>query len=314
MNSQIECSRPLKRKDIGVKTRSNILNRTRVEVGSYQRNKISLLKEDKFIPNTYRPISSVKNKVEGLTEIDNHDSKSVKQQFDFFAVNRNNKKEGVKTKLCSESNKVDVSSQYARRPKSPSYIKTFDGSRWQNIDNTFELEQYLEAEKEDAFTSNKNSSKKIRISEMPRVKIIAEKLPKKNNVKSRKLEEQIVCLEYDVFTSDHHYAKPSQTMKAYFSVKPIGRDEENIPMLPTSRKRYFNVANEDFDTLNETDVDIIDAKVAKNKSYLDILENILIRKQKIYTNEKKSTLDLMSLYQMAKSDIPLFDKNFSNRY
>ncbi|XP_061378486.1 uncharacterized protein LOC116769414 isoform X3 [Danaus plexippus] len=241
------------------------------------------------------------------------DSKSVKQQFDFFAVNRNNKK-GVKTKLCSESNKVDVSSQYARRPKSPSYIKTFDGSKWQNIDNTFELEQYLEAEKEDAFTSNKNSSKKIRISEMPRVKIIAEKLPKKNNVKSKKLEEQIVCLEYDVFTSDHHYAKPSQTMKAYFSVKPIGRDEENIPMLPTSRKRYFNVANEDFDTLNETDVDIIDAKVAKNKSYLDILENILIRKQKIYTNEKKSTLDLMSLYQMAKSDIPLFDKNFSNRY
>lgn len=72
MNSQIECSRPLKRKDIDVKTRSNILNRTRVEFGSYQRNKISLLKEDKFIPNTYRPISSVKNKVEGLTEIDNH--------------------------------------------------------------------------------------------------------------------------------------------------------------------------------------------------------------------------------------------------
>lgn len=71
-------------------------------------------------------------------------------------------------------------------------------------------------------------SKNICISEVPRIKVIAEKFSKfsRNNVELRRLEEKIVCIEYDIFESDvskddNDFDKPPvQKMRAYFSVKP----------------------------------------------------------------------------------------------
>ena len=59
----------------------------------------------------------------------------------------------------------------------------------------------------------------IEISEIPRVKVIAEKYVrfKLKNIELRKLEEKIVCIEYDIQRDDKE--KPTQIMRAYFSLK-----------------------------------------------------------------------------------------------
>ncbi|XP_032516860.2 uncharacterized protein LOC116769779 [Danaus plexippus] len=313
--NQRKYSRPLKREEVDVTSKGNRIVSPDIEEVLPPRNKRHSFKADRFMKNRCCHISPVQKDVEQLTEIDDHFNDLVKQQYDFDNIIPETIKREIESEFYHATNKVDNSSQYVRQEYSPSYVETFDGSQWQNIDNTYELEQFLEAEKEEAFTSNLYSKKNIHISEAPRVKVIAEKFAKfrKDNVELRKLEEKIVCLEYDVFTSDYRYSKPSQKMKAYFSVKPIDMcDKENVKMLPASVKNKFNISEEDLNKLNEKEVEIIDAKISENKSYLDDLKKVLKRNQAIYAKKQKSTLDLMSLYEMAKRETPVLDEDFSN--
>jgi hypothetical protein len=64
--------------------------------------------------------------------------------------------------------------------------------------------------------------------------------------------------------------------------------------------------------LNEKEVEIIDGKNPENKTYLEDLKRILRRKQAIHAKKNKTSLDLMSLYEMAKSNSPPLDDEFSN--
>ncbi|CAG9562648.1 unnamed protein product [Danaus chrysippus] len=313
--NQRKYGRPVKREEVDLKPKGNKLVSPEIEEVLPPRNKRNSFKADKFMKNRCCHISPAQKDVEQLTEIDDNFHDLVKQQYDFDTIIPETIKQEIESEFCSATNKVDNSSQYVRQEYCPSYVETLDGSQWQNIDNAYELEQFLDAEKEEVFTSNLYSEKKIHISEAPRVKVIAEKFAKyqKDNVELRKLEEKIVCLEYDVYTSDHHYSKPSQKMKAYFSVKPIMIcDKEKVKMLPASVKNKFNISEDDLNKLNEKEVEIIDAKISENKSYLDDLKKVLKRKQAIYAKKQKTTLDLMSLYEMAKRETPVFDEDFSN--
>lgn len=69
----------------------------------------------------------------------------------------------------------------------------------------------------------------IRISEVPRIRVIAEKFSmfKKNNIELRRLDEKVVCLEYDIFNKDGETAKPFQRMRAFFSIKSQKGTEGN---------------------------------------------------------------------------------------
>lgn len=56
------------------------------------------------------------------------------------------------------------------------------------------------------------------------MKVIAEKYSryKSNNVELRRLDEKVVCLEYDVYdrSTGGDIAKPLQVMRAFFTIKP----------------------------------------------------------------------------------------------
>lgn len=80
---------------------------------------------------------------------------------------------------------------------------------------------------DDLVNEPKPGPRSVVVSEKPRVKVIAEKFSKykKNNIELRKLEEKIVCLEYEVYGKDggSKFAmnpKATQVLRAYFSVKP----------------------------------------------------------------------------------------------
>lgn len=79
----------------------------------------------------------------------------------------------------------------------------------------------------------------ICISQKPQVKVIAEKFTKykKNAIEVRKLNEKVVCLEYDVFDSEN-IKTPLKKMRAYFSIKPKFKNADegtyntNLPCRP----------------------------------------------------------------------------------
>ena len=71
------------------------------------------------------------------------------------------------------------------------------------------------------------------------MKAIAEKFSKykRGNLELRKLDEKVVCVEYDIYTlsSNDNTLKPMQKMRAFFSIKPVDNDssekEGNVLLL-----------------------------------------------------------------------------------
>lgn len=72
-------------------------------------------------------------------------------------------------------------------------------------------------------------SQNVHIAEVPKVKVIVEKFSKfqRDNVELRRLDEKVVCVEYDIFDkkSKSNINKPIQTMRAFFSIKPLYKQE-----------------------------------------------------------------------------------------
>ncbi|XP_028162546.1 uncharacterized protein LOC114354381, partial [Ostrinia furnacalis] len=220
--------------------------------------------------------------------------------------------------LCNTSPKVN-SSQYTsdKKVSAPDFEETTEGSQWQNIDNADEIDKYISQDK-DKLDSGLYLAENIHISEIPRIKIIAKKFSrfKKNNVELRKLDEKVVCVEYDVYLGD--CLQPREKLRAFFSIKPTygnenqGEESVTFSQLPKKVKNNFNISNEDLKKLNEKEIEIIDGKITENKTYLEDLKRILRRKQAIYAKKNKTTLDLLSLYEMAKRESPPLDDEFSN--
>ncbi|XP_052741144.1 uncharacterized protein LOC112058075 [Bicyclus anynana] len=248
--------------------------------------------------------------------LDIHFKDLIKQQYDFDPLFP----DSVKT--IKALRKVLCSSQSTNTgPRS--FVETSDGSRWQNVDNIDELEKLFIATES---IPKAVDSKNIYISEVPRIKVIAEKYSKfsRNNVELRKLEEKIVCIEYDIFENvqltdkipdNRDSMKLVQKMRAYFSVKPISKavnEVNTVTILPSTIKRKYHINEDDLDKLNEKEIEIIDEKIAEHKPYLDELKRVLKKKQAIYAKKKKSSLDLKSLYEMAKRESPGLDEDYSN--
>lgn len=82
--------------------------------------------------------------------------------------------------------------------------------------------------------------------------------------------------------------------------------------LPSKVKNNFNISDQDLKKLNEKEIEIIDGKITENKTYLEDLKRILRRKQALRAKKNKDSLDLMSLYEMAKKENPPLDDQFSN--
>lgn len=76
-----------------------------------------------------------------------------------------------------------------------------------------------------------------------------------------------------------------------------------MPRLPSSIKHQFHILDEDLKKLTDKEIEIIDGKIEENRSYLEDLRRILKRKQVIHAKKNRTTLDLESLYQMAKQDV-----------
>ncbi|CAH1636362.1 unnamed protein product [Spodoptera littoralis] len=208
------------------------------------------------------------------------------------------------------NNKVESRPHYIQKGTSPAFVETPDGSHWQNVDNIDELETIVTHE--DTPTVYEHLPKHIYISEVPRVKIIAEKFSKykKNNIELRRLDEKVVCVEYSIYDgTSKHDLRPIQRMRAFFSIKPSSEDDSpnhesgKLPSLPPSVKHQFDILDEDLKKLTDKEIEIIDGKIEDNRSYLEDLRRILKRKQVIHAKKNRKTLDLESLYQMAKRDV-----------
>ncbi|CAH2084510.1 unnamed protein product [Euphydryas editha] len=252
--------------------------------------------------------------VEQSTEfsgVDDQFHNLVLQQYDFDPTISDTIKQlkELKKVLCGLTPKVENCSQYVnQKVAEPTYVETADGSQWQSIDNADDIDEYLSAEKEDKVIKTRDVSEHIYISELPNVKVIVEKFSKfkRNDVELRKLEEKIVCIEYDVFEKcyvEDGFKAPIQKLRAYFSIKPTS-DNKEVPAstIPSLVKRNFNINSEDLEQLNEKEIEIIDSKIGENVPYLDDLKRVLKRNHAITARKEKSSLDLMALYKMAKRE------------
>ncbi|KAG6440744.1 hypothetical protein O3G_MSEX001459 [Manduca sexta] len=227
----------------------------------------------------------------------------------------------LKKVLCGSCTKIENGSQYVDpEVMLPTYVETLDGSQWQSIDNTEDLDKYIIRDKgtqksSSTVTFQEILPQNIRISDVPRVKVIAEKFSryKKNNVELRKLTEKIVCVEYDIYdeSSTGDLETPAEKMRAFFSVKPFEsidgereRDETVATRMPSEVKRKFNLEDEDLKKLSEKEIEIIDGEIPENKSYLEDLRIVLRRNQSINANRNSTTMNLITLYEMAIKEYP----------
>ncbi|XP_049872543.1 uncharacterized protein LOC126371287 [Pectinophora gossypiella] len=240
----------------------------------------------------------------------------------------------LKQALCNSlSPKVENSSQYANpdqtyadmNEETPFVLETVD-----DIDQFLKREskgrgqikkQPIETETPSStpkpFTNY--TSKDVHISETPRVKVIAEKYTrfKKNNIELRKLEEKIVCIEYDVYDQELGFFKhPVQVMRAFFSITTSCEKCEGggqlLSEIPPAIKNKLQIDEEELKKLSKKEIEMIDEKISENKPYLDDLRRVLKKQRVITAKKKKSTLDLLSMYDMARKDYPPLDHDFSN--
>ncbi|KAF9422569.1 hypothetical protein HW555_001773 [Spodoptera exigua] len=218
-------------------------------------------------------------------------------------------REKIKKVLYTNDSKVESRPHYTQRATSPVFVEAPDGSQWQNVDNTDNLDTIIMNEDPPAVYERLKNH--IYISEVPQIKIIAEKFSKykKNNIELRRLDEKVVCVEYDIYDpASKEDLKPIQRMRAFFSIKPVvgdgcGNHESKLPTLPSNIKQQFNILDEDLKKLTDKEIEIIDGKIEENRSYLDDLRRILKRKQVIRVKRNRTALDLESLYEMAKRDM-----------
>ncbi|XP_063622240.1 uncharacterized protein LOC134794369 [Cydia splendana] len=199
-----------------------------------------------------------------------------------------------------------------------------DDVQWQTIESVSEADLFMSRVPTAEVLKDKNCtpsvrSSNIRISETPHVKRIAEKFSKfkKNYVEVRKLEERVVCLEYDIYDLNAaDPAVPTQKMRAFFSIKmkDIGGDnnKDNIPSIPSDVKRNFNLDDGDLQKLSKKEIEIIDNEIPENRSLLEDLKRVLKRKKALENKKKRETLDLMCLYEMAKRESPPVNCDYSN--
>ncbi|XP_063381890.1 uncharacterized protein LOC134668339 [Cydia fagiglandana] len=203
-----------------------------------------------------------------------------------------------------------------------------DDVQWQTINSVSEAALFMSRvsspERVEQVTKDKKRTpsvrgSQIRISETPHVKRIAEKFSKfrKNNVEVRKLEERVVCLEYDIFDLNAaDPAVPTQKMRAFFSIKMKdfggNNNKENIPSIPSNVKRNFNLDDGDLQKLNEKEIEIIDNEIPENRSILEDLKRVLKRKKALENKKRRETLDPMYLYEMAKREFPPLNCDYSN--
>ncbi|XP_047990295.1 uncharacterized protein LOC125229489 isoform X2 [Leguminivora glycinivorella] len=200
-----------------------------------------------------------------------------------------------------------------------------DDVQWQTIDSVSDADLFLSRTASPERIKEVPKDKKappvrsnIRISETPQVKRIAEKFTKfkKNNVEVRKLEERVVCLEYDIFDLNAvDPAVPTQKMRAFFSIKMKdfgGDNKENLHSIPSGIKRNFNIDDGDLQKLNKKEIEIIDNEIPENRSLLEDLKRVLRRKQALENKKRRQTLDLMCLYEMAKRESPPVNCDYSN--
>uniref|UniRef100_A0A2A4JNS5 Uncharacterized protein n=1 Tax=Heliothis virescens TaxID=7102 RepID=A0A2A4JNS5_HELVI len=234
------------------------------------------------------------------------------EQCDFGSTNPHLK--GLKKVVCDHSTKIDINKDYVHQMTgaAPAYVERANSSQWQNVNSIDDIDNLLTDDdripvKRDRFR------KHIFISEVPRVKIIAEKFSKfkKNNLELRRLDEKVVCVEYDIFdqSASDNVLKPMQRMRAFFSIKPVFDNDESkdkegdaLPRLPSNIKHKFDILDEDLKKLTDKEIEIIDGKIEENHTYLEDLRRILKRKQVINRKKNKTSLDLQSLYEMAKRD------------
>ncbi|RVE55015.1 hypothetical protein evm_000434 [Chilo suppressalis] len=232
----------------------------------------------------------------------------LKEQFGFDPLMPEtiNQLKELRKVLCNNTAKVENCSQYAEDSSNrcgPEYAN-IDGTRWQTVNNVADIDKYIahEKEKSEAYLVLPEN---VCITETPRIKIIAKKFSKckRNNMELRRLDEKVACVEYDVFIGKEE--KPRETLRAFFSIKPAkGKDSE--------KGDKFNMASDELKQFTEKEIEIIDGKIQENKSYLEDLKRILKRKQAIFAKRNKNTLDLMSLYEMAKRESPPLEDGFSN--
>ncbi|CAK1555246.1 unnamed protein product [Leptosia nina] len=213
----------------------------------------------------------------------------------------------LKKIICGSSPKTEGSQCNPYEEPVPSCVGPECDLQWQDVDNTDDIDKFLNAEKNEGYTC-----KEIEISEVPKIKVIAEKFMKykKDNIEVRKLDEKVVCIEYDVYKKKTNHKQinpePIQKLRTYFSIRPDFKDTH----IPSSVKLKYKVASEDLKKMNDKEVEIIDGKISENQPYLDDLRNVLKRKQASFERKNRTSLDLMSLYKMAKRNITTVEDNF----
>ncbi|CAH1286811.1 unnamed protein product [Chrysodeixis includens] len=248
--------------------------------------------------------------------------KAEKLARDQFSPETINQLKELKKVLCGNAPKVENSSQYVpqRMSMAADFIETTDGFQWQNVDDIEEIENLILHDSKESPSHFERLPVNTRISDVPRVKIIAEKFSKykRNNLELRRLDEKVVCVEYDIYEQSHdeRNPKPVQRMRAFFSIKPVfdkgGEQNGTTPKLPSGIKQKFDIVDEDLEKMTNKEIEIIDGKIDENQSYLDDLRRILKRKKIINAKKNKTSLDLQSLYEMAKKDRSPLDCDFSD--
>ncbi|CAG9787620.1 unnamed protein product [Diatraea saccharalis] len=234
----------------------------------------------------------------------------LKEQFGFDPLMPETIKQlkELRKVLCNNTTKVENCSQYAEeKNQSCSEFANIDGTNWQTVDNEKEIDKYI-SHKKGKSDACLYMPENVRIIEPPRIKIIAKKFSKckRNNIELRKLDEKVACVEYDVFIGNDE--TPREKLRAFFSIKPkYGKNGCEKALVDK-----FNKVCDDLKKFPEKEIEIIGRKIEENKSYLDDLKRILRRKQAIFNKKNRNTLDLMSLYEMAKRESPPLADGFSS--
>lgn len=217
----------------------------------------------------------------------------------------------LKSILCSQKSTVEQATQWGDRAVAHWVTAASDQPlRFEAKDVGDESESLQSSEKSTPQSENAD----ICISQKPQVKVIAEKFTKykKNAIEVRKLNEKVVCLEYDVFDSEN-IKTPLKKMRAYFSIKPKFKNADEGWESP---KRSHTSTSSTYENSKypQKQIEIIDSRISDNQSYLDDLRKVLQRKKHTNIRKQKSSLDLESLYDFAMKSKPILDNILSDAY
>lgn len=89
-------------------------------------------------------------------------------------------------------------------------------------------------------------------------------------------------------------------------------DDDFLQQIEWSFGENFKVLRDNAKVENDTEIEIMDENIQENVPYLDGLKRVLKHKQSLLTKKNKTSLDLQSLYEMAKKHAPPLDEDFSN--